>query len=88
MSTTTTTAVTSTTLVGMLPTMTSTAAHCPTCGQDASQSQSKTAEDSQRRIMELEGQVQNLNVQAKDTGEIIPQTGHSSVHYYLAGPSC
>lgn len=61
----TTTAVTATTLVGMLPpTM-----ECPTCGQDPSQSQSNTAEDSRRRIRELEGQVQNLNVQAKDTSE-------------------
>ncbi|RJE23360.1 GDP/GTP exchange factor Sec2p [Aspergillus sclerotialis] len=67
MSTTATTAVTATTLVGMLPTVTSTAVRkqCPSCGRDVSLSQNKT-EGTQRRIKELEGQVRCLNAQAND----------------------
>ncbi|GES60066.1 hypothetical protein ATEIFO6365_0002039800 [Aspergillus terreus] len=67
MSTTTTSTYTSTTLVGMLPTITNATAlvagkSCPTCGQDGLLSQHHS-EEAQRRIHELEGQLQHLNLQ-------------------------
>lgn len=70
MSTTATTAVTATTLVGMLPTGTSTAVRkqCPSCGLDESLSENKT-EGTQRRINELEGYVRYLNTQVNDAGK-------------------
>lgn len=72
MSTTTTTAaLTSTTLVGMLPTINATGLipgkNCPTCGQETTLVQEHAAD--QRRIKELEGQISFLSVQAAQTGK-------------------
>ncbi|KAH1326068.1 hypothetical protein KXV79_000412 [Aspergillus fumigatus] len=69
MSTTATTTVTATTLVGMLPTMTSATSNilgksCPTCGQDGYMSQDQLAESARKRVKELEGQVELLNAHA------------------------
>ncbi|KAB8076991.1 hypothetical protein BDV29DRAFT_70489 [Aspergillus leporis] len=73
MSTTTTTAaLTSTTLVGMLPTITNATGlvpgkNCPTCGQEAFLSQEHAAD--RKRVKELEGQIAFLNVQAAQMAE-------------------
>ncbi|KAB8239255.1 hypothetical protein ETB97_011345 [Aspergillus alliaceus] len=80
MSTTTTTAaLTSTTLVGMLPTITNATGlvpgkNCPTCGQDSCLSQEHAAD--QERIKELEEKVGTLNVQAAQMAEKLAQYEH------------
>ncbi|KAI9039627.1 uncharacterized protein KD926_009219 [Aspergillus affinis] len=71
--TTTTTALTSTTLVGMLPTFTDATAlvsgkNCPTCGQEAIPSQPLPA-NAQKKVHELEGHIECLNVQAAHMAE-------------------
>ncbi|OOF91696.1 hypothetical protein ASPCADRAFT_211059, partial [Aspergillus carbonarius ITEM 5010] len=72
--TTTTTALTSTTLIGTLPAMASAAAlvsgkTCPTCGQDGFIAAGQTADDSRRRVKDLEGEVNSLNIQATQMAE-------------------
>ncbi|PYI02766.1 hypothetical protein BO78DRAFT_400290 [Aspergillus sclerotiicarbonarius CBS 121057] len=72
--TTTTTALTSTTLIGTLPAMASAAAlvagkTCPTCGQDGFIAAGQSADDSRRRVKDLEGEVNSLNVQATQMAE-------------------
>ncbi|KAE8373182.1 hypothetical protein BDV26DRAFT_73960 [Aspergillus bertholletiae] len=79
MSTTTTTAaLTSTTLVGMLPTINAMGLvpgkSCPTCGQETTLVQEHAAD--QRRIKELEGQISFLNVQAAQTAEKLAEYEH------------
>ena len=78
--TTSTTAPKTTTLVGMLPGAISTAAaaapgfedHCASCGEKGFMSQGHyhSPEDTQRRIKELESQVQFFQVQTSGAGEI------------------
>lgn len=72
MSATATTSTFTTTLVGSPPAMTSVATRtsekqCPTCGGDGSE---HSAEEAQRRIQELEGQVRDLMEHASITGEL------------------
>ncbi|KAE8366492.1 hypothetical protein BDV27DRAFT_90813 [Aspergillus caelatus] len=79
MSTTTTTAaLTSTTLVGMLPTINATGLipgkNCPTCGQETTLVQEHAAD--QRRIKELERQISFLSVQAAQTAEKVAEYEH------------
>lgn len=77
MSTTTTTALTATTLVGMLPAMSTTSDKtCPTCGQEGFPSQQHSAEEAQQRIKELEGQVLDLNSQVALTGKTLLSLGY------------
>ncbi|OGM45850.1 hypothetical protein ABOM_006027 [Aspergillus bombycis] len=82
MSTTTTTAaLTSTTLVGMLPTINATGLipgkNCPTCGQQTTLVQEHAAD--QRRIKELEGQISFLSVQAAQTAEKLANQANEMV---------
>ncbi|KAF7168782.1 hypothetical protein CNMCM5623_001675 [Aspergillus felis] len=74
MATTATTTVTATTLVGMLPTMSSAAPNisgknCPTCGQEGYMSQDRLVESARKRVKELEGQVELLNAHASQMGK-------------------
>ncbi|RAH49853.1 uncharacterized protein BO95DRAFT_450004 [Aspergillus brunneoviolaceus CBS 621.78] len=73
MSTTTTTALASTMLVGTLPTMTHAGMMpgktCPTCGYDRLSSESRPIDQAQHRVKELEGQLEFLNVQATQMAE-------------------
>ncbi|PYH41617.1 uncharacterized protein BP01DRAFT_360267 [Aspergillus saccharolyticus JOP 1030-1] len=74
MSTTTTTALASTLLVGTLPTMTNAVGmisdkSCPTCGSDRFSAQGTPAGQAQSRVKELEGQLEFLNVQATQMAE-------------------
>ncbi|BCS01842.1 uncharacterized protein AKAW2_60106S [Aspergillus luchuensis] len=72
--TTTTTALTSTTLIGTLPSMAGAAAlvsgkACPTCGQDGFFAAGQSTNDTRRRAKDLEGQVNALNLQAMQMAE-------------------
>ncbi|GJP89665.1 hypothetical protein CBS63078_9607 [Aspergillus niger] len=72
--TTTTTALTSTTLIGTLPSMAGAAAlvsgkACPTCGQDGLLAAGQSTTDARRRAKDLEGQVNALNLQAMQMAE-------------------
>ncbi|CAK42629.1 hypothetical protein AAWM_10399 [Aspergillus awamori] len=72
--TTTTTALTSTTLIGTLPSMAGAAAlvsgkACPTCGQDGFLAAGQSTTDARRRAKDLEGQVNALNLQAMQMAE-------------------
>ncbi|PYH66770.1 uncharacterized protein BO88DRAFT_406447 [Aspergillus vadensis CBS 113365] len=72
--TTTTTALTSTTLIGTLPSMAGAAALvsgkvCPTCGQDGFLAAGQSTNDTRRRAKDLEGQVNALNLQAMQMAE-------------------
>ncbi|PLN79100.1 hypothetical protein BDW42DRAFT_173528 [Aspergillus taichungensis] len=72
--TTTTTALTSTTLVGTLPTMTkattplNSGTGCPSCGQEEYLSPG-ALQDARQRVKDLEGQVNGLNTQATQMAE-------------------
>ncbi|KAE8353119.1 hypothetical protein BDV28DRAFT_113680 [Aspergillus coremiiformis] len=79
-STTTTAALTSTTLVGMLPTITNAMGlipekNCPTCGQDTSLLLQEHKAD-QERINELEGQISLLKIQAAHSAEKLAEYEH------------
>lgn len=84
--TTTTTALTSTTLIGTLPSMAGAAAlvsgkACPTCGQDGFLAAGQSTNDTRRRAKDLEGQVNALNLQAMQMGEISKFQKHTSIVY-------
>lgn len=90
MSTTTTTTTTAlnTTLIGVPTDITSSEKYCASCGHEGVLSQGEmAAEEAQRRIKELEAQVQFLKLQNTGSGETKPLFVPSTIIFIPVGQS-